>query len=340
MKILFCGKDDFSYHRTQVLLQGLQQTPGVVCHTHSLKKRNRAEGEELRERSKFYDWVLVPSFRHQDVRWVKQYASAPVVFDPLISTYLTKVEDYGHYYKAPHKLWVDYRSLHAADLLVADTEAMKDYYHRIFRVPAQKIGVAPVGFIRNDFAPHPFKEAGDTFVAGFYGSFVPQQGTLVIAEAARMLASENIRFDIIGTGAEYRLFTHFIAKHQLHNIRLLGWLPYEQLATTMADFDMALGIFGTSEKANRVIPDKLFHYAAMRKCIVTRSSKAITEIFSTGHNILTITPNGQSLADNIRLLRDNPDMREQLALKGWETIREGYREEAIAQKLLAFLEGK
>lgn len=337
MKVLFCGKDKFTYHRTKVLLEGLKKAKGITCSTLSIEERNAVNAAKLKELSSEVDFVIVPAFRHKDVSWVKRHSQAPVVFDPLISEYLTKVIDYGQWYKAPTKFLFDYSVLRHADFLLADTEAMKQYYSKWFCFPKDKIGVVPVGYISSDFEPKKHITTDGKFHVGFYGSFVPLQGTDVIAKAAALLKNENIIFDMIGNGATYGEFLKIKEKNKLSNIQLHGWLPYEKLSDTIAGFDICLGIFGRSGKAERVIPNKLFHYAAMQKCTITRESDAINEIFSPQNNIITIVPNADKLAESILALKNNQTQTQSISEASYNLISNSFNEHSIAEKLINFL---
>lgn len=337
MKILFCGKDKFSYHRTRVLIEGLKNTKGIELSVLSVGGRNAGNAALLKTQSAEADVVLVPAFRHKDVKWVKKHSMAPVVFDPLISEYLTKVIDYRQWFKAPSKYLFDYSVLHAADYILADTEAMKEYYSRFFRIPANKIGVVPVGFISNDFKPLK-REITDSRRVCFYGSFVPLQGSDIIAKSAHLLQKEQVSFDIIGHGATYADFLKIIQQNNLTNINLHGWLAYDQLSNAIAEADVCLGIFGKSGKATRVIPNKLFHYAAMQKCIITLESKAIREIFTPGENIITVDRNPQQLAEAIMHMLQNKKSSDDIAKKAHHVIAGSFNEKAIAERLVYLLQ--
>lgn len=337
IKVLFCGKDKFSYHRTGVILKGIEKSAEIKATVLSIKNRDNSNALELSKLSKEHDFVFVPAFRHKDVAWVKKHSNAPVVFDPLISEYLTKVIDYGQWYKAPTKYLLDYKAIHAADYLIADTQAMKDYYCGFFRFPPSKVAVVPVGYITDDFRPAENNNDNNDFHAGFYGSFVPLQGTDVIAKAASLLRNESIVFDITGNGATYKSFLSSIEKMNVPDIKLLGWLPYKELPQVISRFDVALGIFGDSGKAARVIPNKLFHYAAMKKCIITLDSSAVREIFSPGENIIAIKRDAETLAETILKLKADAALREKIAGAGCDLVSESYNEISIAKTLHRFL---
>lgn len=339
MKILFCGKDSFTYHRTSVLVEGLKKHPDADCTVFPVSAKDRKNGAELSRLSADADFVLVPAFRHKDVAWVKRYSKAPVVFDPLISHYLTRVIDYGQYYKAPTKFLLDWRTIGKADLLISDTLEMKKYYARNFGVPERNIGVVQDGYISEEFYPRELKRTDARFHVGFYGSFVPLQGTDVIVRAAAILRKEDIVFEIIGAGATFANFESFIRKNGLTNLKLHGWLKHEELPDALAKMDLCLGIFGRSGKANRVVPNKLFHYAAMKKCIITREAAALHEVFTPGKDIVAIGCSPEKLAEEIMSLRSDTQRRNGMAEGAFRTISSGYNEIKIADALLAFLKG-
>lgn len=337
MKILFCGKDSFTYHRTRVLIEGLKKHTAAECVVLPVTARDKTNAGKLAARSAEADFVIVPAFRHRDVAWVKRHSRAPVVFDPLISTYLTRVIDYRQYHKAPTKFISDFVTLRRADYLVSDTGEMKKFYTKYFGVAAHRIGVVQDGYITEEFFPTENPKTDAQFHVGFYGSFVPLQGADVIARAAYLLRNEDIVFEIIGAGATYRSFLKFIRKHNLNNVVLHGWLRHDQLPDAIARLDLCLGIFGRSGKADRVVPNKLFHYAAKKKCIITRTSPALQEVFTPGHDVIAIDPDPGVLAETIMALKDNAALREAVAAAAYKTISEGYSEVKIAEALLDFL---
>jgi glycosyltransferase involved in cell wall biosynthesis len=79
------------------------------------------------------------------------------------------------------------------------------------------------------------------------------------------------------------------------------------LPQRIASYDIALGIFGTTAKAPLVIPNKIFHYAACAKPIVTIDTPAIREVFTDDVNIKLIPPSEIALAETISKLVSAPD---------------------------------
>jgi glycosyltransferase involved in cell wall biosynthesis len=95
-----------------------------------------------------------------------------------------------------------------------------------------------------------------------------------------------------------------------------------------------LGIFGDSLKADLVIPNKIFHYAACRKPIITKDSVGIREIFTHEQSALLTSIKQEQIAEAILRMKKNEAFANQLANRGYEIVTSAYNSTQIAQKLL------
>ena len=336
IRILAVGKDHFTYNRTAVLIAGLDAHSEVSITCQTLVDKSYQSGQLLRQQSAEFDYIFVPAFRHNDVRFIKKWSQVPIIFDPLISKFSTKVMDYKQYWKA-YKYIIDYRAFHRADLLIADTDAHRNFYRKAYRIPFTKSVTIPVGV--NTSLYHPRESTSikkkKTFVVGFYGSFVPLQGTSVILEAAYLLLpNKDITFRLIGTGYQYKATQAYIQKNDLTNVELLGWIDDQsELKETILDFDVCLGIFGSSKKTNSVVPNKVYHYAALGKPIITTDTKGIREVLDDSSACL-IKADAKILAETILKLKDDDGKRRSLSNNALSTITNGYTHHHVAQMLV------
>lgn len=339
MRILVAGKDGFKYNRTHILLEGLRSMPQHALEVFKITGRNAREGARLGDHSRQADVVYVPPFRHRDLAFVRKYSKAPVVFDPLVSRYLTKVVDYGHFWKAPQKWLVDFRDFRNCDLLLADTKAHLQYFKKTLLLPSSLPGgVLPVGVDTEAFQPKESPET-DTFTVGFYGTFVPLQGIFQIIEAAKILERETaLRFEIIGTGYQYLAAKKRAEALGLKNLHFKGWVKYAELAQALNQFDLALGVFGQSVKADLVVPNKLYHYAAAGKAILTKENGALREVFAPGENIFTCGPEPHAIAENILQIRDNATQRKRAGAAARATMEAAYSPRHIAERFIRLVE--
>ena len=353
MKVLFSGKYDQNYNRTLVIKNGLLANDVEVVEYPRIQ-RSRLETSKIIDISSSCHYVFLPSFTHYDVVWAKRtFPNKKIIFDPLISKYLTKVYDYKTIFKwSPRALknwWKDKRAMHAADIVLADTLAHKAYFHSTFNISLKKIKVLYIGVDTEIFFPiknlsnssnhSNLSNSYNLFTVGFYGSFAPLQGIKKIVEAADILKNnKDIRFEIVGGGFVEKAIKSLVKKLNISNITFTPTIPFDLLNEKINSWDICLGIFGDSLKSDIVIPNKIYHYAACRKPIITKESDAINEIFSPGVNIYCCKNNTESLVNSILHVAENKNKkRELIAQKGYELITKNYNHKRIGEHFLEII---
>ena len=335
MKILVSGNYETDYNRTLIILKGLRELGHEVIE-YSYAKRCSKSATNIRAMSADCDFVFMPSFTHKCVPFVKNNITKPLIFDPLISKWLTNVHDYKQVSRFSLKAWRDFRrdrkTMTLADAVISDTNAHADWFSSTFGIPREKFTTAYVGVDCDEFKPMELAK-NERFKVGFYGGFIPLQGTLNIINAINLLKEEDIDFEMIGTGYEYEKAKALIKELGL-DISLPGWLKYDELAKRINGYDVCLGIFGDTTKANLVIPNKVFHYAACGRPIITKSSPAITEAFTDGEDIILSSCEPQDIADQILKLKNNEELRLKTAKNVRKLMEEKYNVKNIASSIL------
>ena len=336
MKLLFVSKANFQYNRDLILLNGLKRRSDVSVETFQIQKRNWNTFRQIQKKSKEVDFVVVPSFRHKDVGYVKLASSVPVVFDPLISKYMTRVLDYGVKWKGPHKYMVDWFSFYWPDILIFDTRSHLEYLRRKYRLSKPMkpiyIGVDTMMFYPIDLPSNP------KTIVGFYGSFNPLQGIDKIVRAADLLKDNPfIEFRIIGSGSTYKEVKVLADELNPGNVEFLPNVPYEELNRAINEFDICLGVFGDSIKTDVVIPNKIYHYAAAGKCIITKDTAAIKEIFQHDQNIHLVPNDPGLLSEAILLMASNKEQRLEIGQSAHKLISKEYSQDKIAASFIDFL---
>jgi glycosyltransferase involved in cell wall biosynthesis len=136
----------------------------------------------------------------------------------------------------------------------------------------------------------------------FYGQYIPLHGIPVIIEAARLLRDLPIAWTLIGRGQESQLVDRMIAAEPLPGLTRIPWVDYPGLGQHLAEADLCLGIFGTSDKAASVIPNKVFQLVCAGRPLITRDSPAIRELFPLPGDCIRLVEAGSAsaLADAIR----------------------------------------
>ncbi len=145
------------------------------------------------------------------------------------------------------------------------------------------------------------------------------QGIEFIIKAAKSLEDEkNIEFVIIGSGQEKGRIVQLANELNVENIYFFDKFPQLDLPEKIAESDVCLGIFGSTEKTRRVIPNKVFECVAMKKAVITADTPAIKELFAENELCLVKIADYQSIAETIIKLKNNRKLIEEFENKGYE----------------------
>jgi glycosyltransferase involved in cell wall biosynthesis len=257
------------------------------------------------------DVVWVGCFRERDIAVASRWAhkrGIPVVFDPLISHYDKVVNEFQRHsqdsFSAKRILRQERRLFSMADVVIADTEEHAAYYNDVLDVPREKIKVVYVG------ADSHFKESKEARALGnalevlFYGSFLPLQGPKIIVEAARLTAGHQIKWTLLGDGPEKASCVE--AAKGLDNIVFRDPVSYKALPSVISGYDVLLGVFGVTKKAERVMPNKFFQAIASGRPVVTMKSAAYPRSIFDSNAVKFVPPgDARALADAVLHWNEN-----------------------------------
>ena len=112
---------------------------------------------------------------------------------------------------------------------------------------------------------------------------IPLHGLETILAAARL--APDLRFRIVGNGQ----LDHLLAGRPA-NVEHVPWVEYENLPDELYHASCALGIFGTSPKTARVIPNKVFQALACGTPVVSADTPAARELLDDGKSALLVPP--------------------------------------------------
>ena len=243
------------------------------------------------------DVVVVGYLGHFDVhlaRLLYPRRKVPIVLDHLISAANTAKDRRiaGGGLKQRLLTLIDAAALRAADIVVVDTEEHLEIVPEKYRskavvvyVGAPKpwhaaalelsVGTAPSATVPSTTGPSttgPSTTGASTTGSGplkvvFYGLYTPLQGTPVIGEALGRLTGAPVEVTMIGGGQDEAETKRAAAANT--SVRWLDWVPAAELPALVAAHDVCLGIFGTGDKALRVVPNKVFQGAAAGCAVIT-----------------------------------------------------------------------
>ncbi len=339
MRILCWGTYDTGKPRTRVLIDGLKLSGAEVkeCHANvwhgvSDKSQVRGLGQRLRltlrwlfsypglawrlARASRPDVVLIgfPGILDMLVAApIARWRGIPLAWDMFMSLYDTVVEDR----KLLRQGRLPARLLHAlegfalrrADLVFLDTQTHARRIETLFKLDHGTASAVWVGAETTCFHAKPDHRPAAVATDGctdlrvlFYGQFIPLHGIETIVRAARLTRNEPIEWKLIGKGQETDRIKVMLTEQPLPKLRWDPWVNYEELPQLIANADVCLGIFGSSEKAASVIPNKVFQIVAMGRPLITRDSPAIREMLDDAHPCVYLIPaaDPSALADAVR----------------------------------------
>jgi glycosyltransferase involved in cell wall biosynthesis len=153
----------------------------------------------------------------------------------------------------------------------------------------------------------------------FYGQFIPLHGAEVIVRAAQALAGEPFEWVIIGKGQEEQRIRRLLDERPVPHLTWVPWVEYETLRDWIDGADVCLGIFGDSDNAAMVIPNKVYQVIATGTPLITRDAPALRELIDGEEPGLYLVPPGDpaALVDALRRFR-----RERAALAGSDLFPE------------------
>ncbi|HEX6871598.1 MAG TPA: glycosyltransferase [Micromonosporaceae bacterium] len=276
-------------------------------------------GARRSRRDRDVDAVLVGYLGHFDVRLARRlFPDVPIVLDHLASAAgIAKDRNLARAGgpKAALMRWLDDRALRSADVVVVDTE------EQARGVPAghrDRAVVAPVGAGSAWFAAAGSGASGQArpvadmrlvaevrLRAIFFGLFTPLHGTEVLGAALAELADDDrIAVTMVGTGQDYAECRRLAAGNP--RVSWLDWVPADELPALVAQHDVCLGIFGTTEKAHAVVPTKVYQGAAAG-CLVLTSDTGPQRAALGGSAWYVPAGDSPALAGALRRLAGQPD---------------------------------
>ncbi|MGF1648620.1 MAG: glycosyltransferase [Kineosporiaceae bacterium] len=159
---------------------------------------------------------------------------------------------------------LDRWALRRADVVVCDTE---EHAVRARAAGAGRVLTVPVGATAAWWDLDP-PGRSDVLRVLFFGLFTPLQGTVTIAGALRAVPADvPLAVTLVGHGQDHDAVARLAGDDD--RVRLVPWLAEADLRREVAAHDVVLGVFGTGDKARRVVPTKVYQGLAAGRVVVT-----------------------------------------------------------------------
>jgi glycosyltransferase involved in cell wall biosynthesis len=351
LRVLYFGTYERNYPRNAQVISALRSAGVDVIEHHEPVFEARRDNWAVRWTVAFrlflaelrlrfsnhdvFDVVLVGYPGHFDVPHARRVAGKrPLVFNPLISLHDTLVGDRSRFREGlftARVLWVvDRRALRLSDLVVADTEANAEFLAELGDLPRSRVRVCLVG--AEDRLFHAGWRPDEPFRVLFVGKLIPLHGVETILEAARLTPELEVR--VIGSGQ-----LDNVMEDRPPNVEWVHWIEYDDLPREYWGAGCALGIFGTSDKAQRVIPNKAYQALACGAPLITADTPGARELLRDEESALLVPPgDAPALAEAMRRVAGDPDLAQSLSRGGRAVYAQRASEEVLGARWRSLLE--
>lgn len=220
-------------------------------------------------------------------------------------------------------------AVHRADVVVVDTDEHRDSVVDTLSV------VVPVGAPQNWFtAPQPRTDGPLRVV--FFGLHTPLQGTPAIGRALRLALQEHadLQITMVGTGQDLQACQQELRDRD--EVTWRAWVDGDELIDLVAAHDVCLGIFGTTPKAHRVVPNKVFQGAAAG-CVVITSDTPPQRRALEADAVYVPAGDAPRLAETLVLLAADPARVERLRTSSYARAEHAFRPGMVVTPLVEHL---
>jgi len=289
-----------------------------------------------------YDIMIIPKWRGAlALPLAKIISKKPIVYFAYSSPYDVLVTDRKNFKPNSIKakfIYFWYRwCLKLSDIVIKESNAEIEYNSKQFGIDKEKFRCQFLSADEKLFPVCTFKEPEEVFTILYFGSFVPFHGTEIIIESAKILSeNKDIIFKFCGDDPQKKPVEDLVKKYNLTNVKFLGFVDQETLIDNIKKSDICVGIFSNIDRASRLVTNKVFQILCSQKPLITRDSEAIREIGLVNEkNCILIPANDpRKLADAIILLKNNTELRKNIAESGRSLFRERLSIEKTSKELL------
>jgi len=353
IRVAFVASREPTYSRVAIVREALNERFDVIAFVSTSKRYwfrivsvlLQFIAARIRGQLRDVD-VLVVGFFAQPILPVLRFLwRGPVIADGYFSIYDTLVNDKAK--AGPNSILgrlcygLDRYMLRKADLVMTDTLEHVRYFQQTFSVTnttLERLWISAQDTVFTRQAALPLRD-GETCEILFWGGFVPLQGVDAIIRAAHRLSGQPVHFTIVGAGQTYQACSDLADNLATENVAFLGWQTPEEIREIANRSHLILGIFGTTDKAARVIPNKAFEALALGKPLITGDSPASRELLQDGHDAMLV-PLGdfEALAERITWARENYDAALAIGSCGHSTFMDKASPACISDLLAGYVQ--
>jgi glycosyltransferase involved in cell wall biosynthesis len=309
IKVLLYGNTSCRNYRSKILRNFLQDSD--ICYSQACPGFYRTNKQEhffsiqklfillswieLFTKAAFADVIYLLPMNARFIKsalWAANLFNKKLIVEMYISLYDTMVRD---------REMLDSGSKEARDCKKNDILALTKsdhvihtagheltYWEKILdiNIDRKKVLIAPICNVSTIINRRSFMQDGVLRIC-WWGTFIPLHGLDNILQAMKILKEREVQFTCNLFGVDTPLFSTYAEKIQLEQLAGHVFLRKDlrfyndSLPKYLVDnCDLALGIFGNTDKAHNAVPNKLIEALSMGIPTLTMNSPALKEFFN------------------------------------------------------------
>jgi len=273
-----------------------------------------------------------------------------VVVDYYISSYDTLVNDRKllreDSFRAKWALFTDQFILKSASTVIFLNESESKYYRKIagISIDSDRIKIVPlcVDYKKELFGPRDNNREDSGFNVCWWGTYIPLHGLEHLIEAFRYIEDKSIKLYLFGDSEEKSTpYRALIEKYDLSG-RISVNNEYRFSNGKLSPFlkdncDLAIGNFGSSEKAKTVLVNKLVDSLSLGLPCLTMETRATQELLANNEGIILTQPNAKDIAKTIVDWSSKRSQLNAIGSAGKKKYLDTFSPDAFKVKLLSLL---
>ncbi len=242
------------------------------------------------------------------------------------------------------------RMLHSryqsASAVIASSPGVRDLVISAFGLSASKVVFVSNGVDLERFAPPaPYASNSAKFIVGFVCGYHPDLDIDTILRAFALFPGKpRSELHVVTYNAQVKEWRHKAAQLGIDGyVKFTHGLSQQQLPLALRDMDLCLAVYtsGYIRKMQSLEASlKLWEYwASQRPVVATDVPGSLSYHHHVEKRYWAVEPGDpKALADAISMLRDSPQLAKELAMNGYEYVREGHTWGDTARRIESVLE--
>ena len=250
-------------------------------------------------------------------------------FAPQAMVILQPCQNILHRYPPPFN-WLEWRALRRAVAAHTCSESVREVLCiKGFKKP---VAIVPFGVDVSAFTPRPLSDQSKPLTIGYVGRMLPGKGVNILGDALSQLKTENWKLLVVGDGSEREPFERALAEHGLlDRAEFTGAISYSAVPPQFQKIDILVVPTETTKRIREQFGRVIVEAMASGVPVIGSTCGAIPEVIDTAG---LVVPEGDAmaLAEGVRKLLADPELRERLARAGRRRAEEHYTWERVAEQ--------